>query len=426
MFQILGAALAGGLILNVMPCVLPVLTLKAFTVVEHSRHHPTARRMHGLAYTAGTVSLFLAIAAVVVALKSSGRHLGWGMQFQYPPFVATLTTLVFVFALNALGLFEILISAQGGNGKDDKLWGSLVNGWFAAIMSTPCSAPFLGTAVAFALLDTTTAIQTFLIFGTMGLGLALPYLALTFVPGLGERLPRPGVWMERVKQVMGFALLGTAIWLFGSFQKQVTPEASNWFLFFLLSVAFAFWVAHNLGGMQHSTVRRWGVRLVATAGVAFAFRTMVSFEKHSVAASNATTEPVTRDGHVVWAAYNADYIAAAHARKRPVFLDFTADWCASCKVNERLFLETATVRGTFERTQILPMKVDLTNENPEFWKLLDDKFYKGANRTGIPAYVVYFPDGSFDLLPVVITAEMVQGHLDDAAKRYPRAKFGAN
>jgi thiol:disulfide interchange protein DsbD len=411
MLQILGASLLGGLILNVMPCVLPVLTLKAFTVVEHSKHHPTVRRMHGVAYTAGTVSLFLAIAGVVAVLKSSGRHLGWGMQFQYPPFVATLTALVFVFALNAIGLFEVLVSAQGGEGKDDKLWGSLVNGWFAAIMSTPCSAPFLGTAVAFALLETTTAVQTFLIFGTMGFGLALPYLALTFIPGLGERLPRPGAWMERVKQVMGFALLGTTIWLFGTFQRQVTPEASNWFLFFLLTIAFALWLAHNFGSIQHSAARRWIVRITATAGVVFAARAMVSFEKESVVS----------DGHIAWTPYSASVVAGAHARKRPIFLDFTAEWCASCKVNDKAILETDTVRKALKRTQILPVKVDMTNDNDEFDRLLD-KFYKGMNRNGIPAYVVYFPDGTFDLLPVVITAEMVQISLDAAAKKYPADK----
>ncbi len=435
MLGVLGAALAGGLVLNVMPCVLPVLTLKAFNVVEHSKHHPRQRRLHGLAYTAGTVSLFLVMAGIVVALKSSGRRLGWGMQFQHPPFVAGLTALVFVFALNALGVFEILVSAQGKDGEDDKLWGSLVNGWFAAIMSTPCSAPFVGTVVAYALLATTTGLQTFLVFGTMGLGLALPYLALTFIPALGERLPHPGAWMEQVKQLMGFALIATTLWLFRTFQKQVTPEAANWFLFFLLTIALAFWVGHNFGGLRHSNLRRWVVRGVALAGLVFAYRSMVSFERpQTFAAAPAPSakdgsgkiieEPVIKDGHIAWTMYDANRVKTEHARNRPVFLDFTAEWCASCKANEKAFIESDTVRGAFEKTRILPMKVDMTNESEELNVLLD-KFYKGLDRNGIPAYVVFYPDGTFDLLPTVITADMVYKALFEAAKKFPADKYAS-
>ncbi len=434
MFGVLGAALLGGLVLNVMPCVLPVLTLKAFHVVEHGKHSPAQRRKHGLAYTAGTVSLFLAIAAVVVALKASGRRLGWGMQFQHPPFVAALTTIVFVFALNALGVFEILISTEGKDEDEGSAWGSLVNGWFAAIMSTPCSAPFVGSAVAFALLSTTTPVQVFLVFGMMGFGLAVPYLLLTLIPAIGNRLPRPGAWMEQVKQLMGFALIATTIWLFRTFQKQVTPEAANWFLFFLLSVAVAFWGNHSFGGLRHTHRRRWIVRLIAVAGVVLAYRSMVTFERPALAvalaandgggAKKGSMEPVIKDGHIVWTMYDANRVKAEHARNRPVFLDFTAEWCASCKANEKAFIESDTVRNAFDRTKVLPVKVDMTNESDELNALLD-KFYKGLDRNGIPAYVVYYPDGTFELLPNVITAEMVQTSLDKAAQKYPADKYAS-
>lgn len=424
MLGILALALAGGLILNVMPCVLPVLALKAFHAVEHSKHDARTRRMHGLAYTAGTVSLFAVLAVVLVVIKASGKRLGWGMQFQHPPFVAAMTALVFAFALNALGVFEILVSAQGDDEHQDKVWGSVVNGWFAAIMATPCSAPFLGTAAAFALAADTAAWQTVLVFCTIGLGLALPYLLLTQVPALSRMLPRPGPWMETVKQVMGFSLLGTAIWLFRTLQIQVTPESANWFLFFLLALAVALWAGHRFGGLDQTPARRWAVRALGVAFVAGSFHTMVSFDRPAaaaVASAGQGIEPAVVDGHIAWAAFDLKRVARERARNRPVFMDFTAEWCASCKTNEKAFLETDLVRNTLQRTGILPMKADMTNENEEMSELMEK-----LGRTGIPIYVIWYPDGTHDLLPVAITAEMVAAHLEEAARRFPAAKFALN
>jgi thiol:disulfide interchange protein len=440
MFGILALALAGGLVLNVMPCVLPVLALKAFHAVEHSKHDARMRRMHGLAYTAGTVSLFVALALVLVAIKASGKRLGWGMQFQHPPFVAAMTAIVFAFALNALGVFEILVSAQGKEGEQDKVWGSVVNGWFAAIMATPCSAPFLGTASAFALASNTAAWQTVLVFATIGFGLAVPYLLLTLIPAAGKILPRPGLWMETVKQIMGFSLLGTAIWLFRTFQIQVTPESANWFLFFLLALAVALWAGHRFGGIDRSPARQWIVRAVAVLGVGLAYKGMVTFDRPVAVAALPTSEsnpkvasgagsagaarslePVVVDGRIAWTPYDKARLERENKRNRPVFMDFTAEWCASCKANEKAFLETDTVRNALQRTGILPMKADMTNENTELDALLEK-----LGRNGIPVYVIWLPDGTYDLLPVTITAEMVQTHLEEAAKKYPIDKFALN
>lgn len=428
MFGILALALAGGLVLNVMPCVLPVLALKAFHAVEHSKHDARMRRMHGWAYTAGTVSFFVAFALVLVAIKASGKRLGWGMQFQHAPFVGIMTAIVFAFALNALGVFEILISAQGKEGEQDKVWGSVVNGWFAAIMSTPCSAPFLGTASAFALAGDTPGWKTVLVFATIGFGLAIPYLLLTQIPGVGKLLPRPGAWMETLKQLMGFTLLGTAIWLFRTFQLQVTPESANWFLFFLLALGVALWAGHRFGGIDRTPVRQWVVRIVSIAGVALAYKTMVSFDRPVVVtavtaegagpAKVTCLDPVVKDGHIAWAAYDKKRLEGEKLQNRPVFMDFTAEWCASCKANEKAFLETELVRSTLQKTGILPMKADMTNENNELDALLDK-----LGRNGIPVYVIWFPDGTYDLLPITITAEMVSSHLEEAAKKYPLEKF---
>ena len=429
MFGILGIALVGGLILNVMPCVLPVLALKAFSVVDHARHDASKRRMHGVAYTMGTMSLFIALATLVLIIKASGKHLGWGMQFQHPQFVAVMTAIIFAFGLNSLGVFEITLSSSAEGGDDDKFSGSYVNGLFAAIMSTPCSAPFLGTAVAFALGSDAKWWQTLLVFATIGFGLALPYLLLTQVPAFAKVLPKPGRWMETVKQLMGFTLMGTAIWMFRTLQAQVTPQSANSFLIFLLILAVALWAGGRFGGVAAPPVRRWAVRIGQVGLVAAAATFIVSFAKPepvAVASTETATKggdvaPVIVDGHIAWVPYDKERIKAEHARGRPVFLDFTAEWCATCKTNEKAFIETDTVRGAFERTKILPMKVDFTNSNEEQDALLD-----GIGRSGIPDYMIVYPDGTRDLLPEVITAEIVDSHLSDASKKYPSAKFASN
>lgn len=430
MFATLALALLGGLILNVMPCVLPVLALKAMSVVDHARHDAARRRMHGIAYTIGTMSMFIALAVVIVAVKASGHRLGWGMQFQHPTFVAAMTAVVFAFALNSVGVFEINLSSGAEGGDDDKFLGSVVNGLFAALLSTPCSAPFLGTAAAVALGADVPAWKTILIFAVIGLGLALPYLIITFIPSFSKILPRPGRWMETVKTVLGFVLFGTAIWLFRTLQVQVTPASSNSFLVFLLALAVALWFGNRYGGVAADPARRWIVRGVQVGGLVLVGYWSISFVKPTPAiaadtmvkaAPGSTDPPVIVDGHIAWTPYDAKRVKEEAKRGRPVFLDFTAEWCATCKANEHAFIETDTVRNAFKRTNILPMRVDMTVDNDELSALLET-----TGRTGIPVYLIVMPDGKRDLLPITITSEMVASHLDDASQKFPSEKFARN
>ena len=416
----MGLAFVGGIILNVMPCVLPVLTMKIFHMIRHGQDNQTANKLHGLAYSAGIIFTLMTLAVGVLILKASGEMVGWGMQFQNPSFVAALTALIFVFGLNALGVFEFTLSF-GGSGGGDGYMGSFINGIVCAIMSTPCSAPFLGTAVGVALATDAMWWETVLLFFFIGFGLAFPFLLVSFIPRLAKLLPKPGAWMETFKHLMGFTLLGAAIWLYSVLLSQLTPSGATWFLGFLLVLALAAWMTHRFGGLMETNRRRAVIHIVALSLVVASGIIMIDFTpKAKVSAQPmALDAPIlTPEGKINWVPYSEATLKKSASKARPIFADFTADWCANCKANEKIFLETDPVRKTLQKTGIMPMMGDYTNEDEEITLAL-----RRLGRTAVPAYVIYMPDGTFDLMPEVITTEMVVERLNAASAKYPPANF---
>jgi thiol:disulfide interchange protein len=396
----LGLAFLSGILLNVMPCVLPILSMKVFHLME-SRGHSKA---NALAYTAGIVAVFSVLAATVVALKALGHSLQWGMHFQSPLFVAALTTVVFAFALNALGLFELNIGMRAGR-KHHGLLESFFSGIFAAVMSTPCTAPLLITVTGFALAIDTSAWLTFSVFVFIGLGLAFPFLVISFFNPLKQWLPRPGAWTQLFKEIMGFTLLATAIWLYSVLQKQLTSRGAIGFLLFLWVLAVALWSIGKFAMLHHSIRQRRSIYGMALLVVIIAGYGMLDFT-HTAGAIMQT--PVDK---ISWVAFEPNALQGALAQKHQVFVDFTADWCAACKTNEQLFLETDRLRHALAQTNTIAMKADMTNENPML-----EAWLTKLGRTGIPTYVIYRPDGSHELLPILINTDLIVQRLQTSKR----------
>jgi thiol:disulfide interchange protein DsbD len=400
---VLGLALLGGLILNLMPCVFPVLSIKAVSVLETRRGDRAAERRHALAYAAGVVLSCAAVAVALVLVRGGGELLGWGFQLQSPVFVALLAYLMLALGLSLSGVVQFGTQLMGVGqelAEQGGYLGSFFTGVLAVVVASPCTAPFMGTALGYALAQ--PAAVALLVFVTLGLGLALPFLLLGFFPWLGAWLPRPGHWMETFKQVMAFPLYLTVVWLLWVLGRQSGVDAVALALVGLVLLAFALWL---WGEPARSRTRA----VLAVAAALGAVALLAQPELRSAGPVAKAPAALARGG--VRERYAEDRLAELRAQKRPVFVNFTADWCISCKVNEKVVFANEAVLKTLAEGQVVWMTADWTNPDPVIGAAL-----ARFGRSGVPLYVLYPPEGEPVVLPQILTPDMFIDALQAMAK----------
>jgi thiol:disulfide interchange protein DsbD len=395
------AAIAGGIILNLMPCVLPVLSIKALSLVRHAQSHPREVRMQGLAYAAGVLASFAVVAGALIVLRAAGAEIGWGFQLQSPVFLTIMIYVLFAVGLSLSGVFTIGDSVAG-LGSDlanrEGYTGSFFTGALATLVATPCTAPFMAAAIGFAI--TQPWYVSFAVFEAIGVGLALPYVLLAFSPGARRFLPKPGAWMNSFKQVLAFPVYGTAVWLAFVLSSETGSIGITAALAGLVLIGFAAWlyeaVRNAMGGRRLA-----GLAGVAIAVIAALVLLEIPDETGGTASAAETTK--TADG-ITWVPFSQAKLDEAKAAGKPVFIDFTADWCITCKVNERVALSGQAVREAVTAQGVVMMRGDWTKRDGAITRVLE-----ANGRAGVPLYLFY-GKGAGDkpvVLPQILTADAV-------------------
>jgi len=403
LLRILGLAFLGGLILNLMPCVFPVLFIKGLALVQSSGHERQRMRAHGAMYAMGILTSFWLIVALLLLLRAGGHHLGWGFQFQSPYFVASMALLFFFLGLSLAGMFEIGLSVTGVGGELAQRGGysgSFFTGVLATVVATPCTAPFMGAAIGFALSQ--SALITFAVFTLLGLGLAAPYVLLTLQPAWIRLLPKPGAWMEYLKQAVSIPIFLAVIWMVWVFAQVAGSNGVAALLAGMLLTAIAGWVLGRWPAKRLSTV---AAILLLVAAIA-----LPSFAAKALPASSETSAPTT-----AWQPFSPQQLAALRAQGKPVFVDFSAAWCLSCQVNERVVLDRPEVEEAFRKHGVVMMRADWTNHDDTITAALTQ-----LGRSGVPAYALYSggPQSAPTLLPEVLTTGIVM----DALKKFQASR----
>ncbi|MDR7100677.1 thiol:disulfide interchange protein DsbD [Lysobacter niabensis] len=405
LFSALALALLGGLILNLMPCVLPVLSLKALSLAGNGEDPARARR-HALWYTAGVVLSFILLGGLALALRQAGLALGWGFQLQQPLVVALLALLMFGLGLSMSGVWHVGGRWTGaGHALTTRSGplGDFFTGVLAVVVATPCTAPFMGAALAWAF--TAPPLIALLVFLVLGLGLALPFLLIGFVPALAHRLPRPGAWMETFKQALAFPLYLTAAWLAWVLTRQRGADAIGWWLFAAVLLAFAAWAWTR----ARTTGHRWAMVAAVLAAVALAWPLRVI---HTMPRPDATATLAAPSEGITPVPFSEQHLADLRTAGRVVFVNMTADWCVTCKANERAVFRSDGFRNAMSAANAVYMVGDWTDVDPAL-----TAFLQRYRAVGVPLYVV-FPrnGGEGQVLPVVLTGDGVRAALTDAAR----------
>ncbi len=414
---VLAAAFLGGLIMNLMPCVLPVLALKVLSFVQQSQESPAHVRKLSLVYAAGVVISFLILAGIAISIRAAQGSFSWGQQFQNPQFLIVLTTLVMLVALNLFGVFEVALgsnamSAASVAASREGAGGAFFNGVLAVVLGTSCTAPFLGLALGYALYR--SPLDILLTFLMVGVGLAFPYVALSFSPALRRFLPKPGMWMERFKVALGFPVLATAVWLLSLLTTHFGNAGVLWVGLFLTTVAVAAWIFGQFvqRGTQRKGLAAGLAFLLLLAGGAFALEARLQW-RSPPEPFLAGVEQKRGPDEIDWRPWSAAAVDAARAASQPAFVDFTADWCLNCQVNKKSSIDIPSVKKRLKEIKAVSLLGDFTRQNKEIAAEL-----KRHGRAGVPLVLVYPADATKSpiVLPELLTPSIVLEALDQAVK----------
>jgi thiol:disulfide interchange protein len=413
MLTTLAAAFLGGLILNFMPCVFPVISLKAFGLIRHTQDR-RAVRIEGLAFLAGVVVTMLLLGAALLAARAGGAAVGWGFQLQSPVLIAALALIMLALALNMMGVFEIGLAAQrigGIAGPRTGPLGAALTGALAIIVATPCTAPFMAGAVGAALAR--PAAEGMAIFLALALGFAAPFTSIALVPAFARLLPKPGAWMAILKHVLAFPMLAAAAWLAWVLDQQAGSSALGTLLASSVVLGLAAWLyglaqQRQLSGLRYRPLLAFAICLVIALAVSVA-----DLPKTSDGSSKVELVAVDKAALARPTAWAPQAVVAERGHGKPIFVNFTASWCITCQVNDKAALSTQAVKDAMAKTETIYMIADSTKYNPAI-----DQAINQFGRGGLPVYVVYPADGGEPvLLPQLLSPEMVVSALEKAARK---------